>query len=122
MSEHVVPVRVYALVLGVLLGLTALTTAVAYVDLGLASVVVMLTIAVVKATLVVLFFMHLRYSTRLTRVVVGAGIAWLLLLVVITASDEVIRLVLRPPLGQVTAAPQGAFDTGVPALPPAKPR
>jgi cytochrome c oxidase subunit 4 len=117
MSEHVVPIRVYAVVLGLLLFLTALTTAVAYVDLGPANVIVMLVIAVIKATLVVLFFMHVRYATRLTWLVVGCGFAWLLLLVVGTASDEVVRLLVQPSLAQDVVPPRGAFDTGVPPLP-----
>jgi cytochrome c oxidase subunit 4 len=64
MTNHVVPPRVYLAVFAALLVLTATTTAVAFVDLGVMNVVVMLAIAIVKAVLVVLFFMHVRYSPR----------------------------------------------------------
>ena len=64
-SVHIVPVRVYLTVFALLLALTALTTGAAFVDLGAFNNVVALAIAACKATLVVLFFMHVRYSTRL---------------------------------------------------------
>ena len=118
MSEHVVPVRVYAAVFAALLVLTALTTAVAFADLGAANVVVMLAIAVVKAALVVLYFMHVRWASRLTWLVVGGGFAWLLILVVLTSGDVVVRFIERPALAQLVEPPAGAFDTGlVPAAP-----
>jgi cytochrome c oxidase subunit 4 len=88
---HVVPVRVYLAVFAVLLVLTAVTTAVAYADLGRLNVVIMLTIAMVKAALVVLYFMHVRWSDRLTWLVVGGAVTWLLLLVVLVTGDLVIR-------------------------------
>jgi cytochrome c oxidase subunit 4 len=91
MSTHVVPPRVYLTIFAALLALTATTTAVAFVDLGVMNVVVMLAIAVVKATLVVLFFMHVRYSPRLTGVVVASGFVWFALLVGLTLSDYLTR-------------------------------
>ena len=91
MSETIIPVRTYAVVYLVLLILTALTTAVSFVDLGLGSPVVALTIAVLKAAVVVLFFMHLRYSARLTWVVGGAAVFWLGILLVLTLSDYLTR-------------------------------
>ncbi len=90
-SEHVVPVRIYVGVFLILMTLTAITTAVAFLDLGALNNVVMLTIAVTKATLVVLYFMHLRYSPRLTWLVVGGGLGWLALLIVITTTDILVR-------------------------------
>ncbi|MGE5359030.1 MAG: cytochrome C oxidase subunit IV family protein [Bacteroidales bacterium] len=91
MSEHIVQPRVYYTVYAVLLVFTALTTGVAFVDLGFFSPVVALTIAVVKASVVVLFFMHLKYSTRLTWVVAGAGIFWLGILFALSLSDYLTR-------------------------------
>jgi cytochrome c oxidase subunit 4 len=91
MSEHVVPLRVYYAVFAALMVFTTVTVGVAYVDLGPLNVVVALTIAVTKAVLVILYFMHLRYSTRLTRVIVGAGFFWLLVLILFTMSDVVSR-------------------------------
>jgi cytochrome c oxidase subunit 4 len=91
MSAHVVPVRIYIAVFVALLALTALTTAVAFVDLGPGNVVLMLTIAVTKATLVVLYFMHVRYSSRLTWIVVSSGFLWLGVMILFTLSDFVTR-------------------------------
>jgi len=95
MTEHIVPVRVYVAVFVALIVLTATTTAVAFIDLGRMSTVIMLTIAVTKATLVVLYFMHLRYSDRLTRLVVSSAFVWLVLLIGITLSDELARGLFR---------------------------
>ena len=80
MSGHVAPKSLYYLVFGALLVGTALTVVVAKFDLGALNNVLMLTIACAKALLVVLFFMHVRWSTRLTWVVAGSGIFWLLIL------------------------------------------
>jgi cytochrome c oxidase subunit 4 len=80
-SEPVVSIRTYALVFLTLLALTALTTAIAFVDLGGGwNNVVALTIAVAKAVLVILYFMHVRYSDKLTWVFLGAGFFWLLIM------------------------------------------
>jgi cytochrome c oxidase subunit 4 len=91
MSEHIVPLRVYYTVFGALLILTGLTSWVAFFDLGFFSPVVALTIAVLKASLVVLFFMHLRYSTRLTWVVAGASLFWVGILFALSLSDYLTR-------------------------------
>jgi cytochrome c oxidase subunit 4 len=92
MSEHhVVPVRLYLLVFGALMVGTAITVAAAFVDLGALNNVVMLGIALFKATLVVLFFMHVKYSTRLIHVVAAVGFLWLLILFGITMSDYLTR-------------------------------
>jgi len=64
---------------------------VAKLDLGLLNVVVALTIAVIKATLVVLYFMHVRWSSRLTWVFVCAGFFWLAIMVALTLSDYLTR-------------------------------
>jgi cytochrome c oxidase subunit 4 len=88
MSEHVVPLRVYFTIFGALMVGTALTVYAATLELkGPLNVVVALTIAVTKATLVVLYFMHVRYSSRLTWVIIGAGLFWLGILFVLTFSD-----------------------------------
>ena len=87
MTEHVVPVKVYLAVFVTLLVMTAATTAISGVNLGPWNTVVALGIAVFKASLVVLFFMHAKYSPRLTHLVILAGIFWLALLLLITFSD-----------------------------------
>ena len=82
-AHHVVSPRVYLTIFALLLGLTAATVAVAYVDLGPFSPFIALSIAIFKATLVVLYFMHVRYGTRLTWVAAAAGFFWLHILLVI---------------------------------------
>ena len=73
MAGHVVPKKLYYNVFGLLMILTLVTTLVAFADLGPLNTIVALTIAVGKAIVVTLFFMHVRYSSRLTWIVVGAG-------------------------------------------------
>jgi len=89
--EHVTPIGLYVAIFAGLMVLTVVTVAVAWMDLGNLNILVALAVAVVKATLVVLFFMHLKYSTRLTWVVVGAGFFWLGILLAITLSDYLTR-------------------------------
>lgn len=97
--EHHVPKSVYFLVFGALMVLTAATVGVAFVDLGRMNVVVALAVAVLKATLVVLFFMHVKYSSRLVQLVVIAALAWLMILFGITLSDYLTRgWLMAPPV------------------------
>jgi cytochrome c oxidase subunit 4 len=91
MSDHADSAKTYTLVFLALLALTAITTAVAYLDLGHFSVVVALAIAVIKMLLVALFFMHLRHSTMLTRIVVLGGLLWLAILITLSMSDFISR-------------------------------
>jgi cytochrome c oxidase subunit IV len=91
MSEHVLAKKLYFAVFGSLIVLTAITTGVAFIDLGAFNTVVALVIAVFKATLVVLFFMHLKYQTGMTRVVILAALLWLAVLIGITMSDVFTR-------------------------------
>jgi cytochrome c oxidase subunit 4 len=90
-EHHIVPVKIYGAILAALLVGTAVTVWVARADLGPLNIVVALAIAIVKATLVVLFFMHLKYSEKLTWVFAGASIIWLVLLVGITMADYFTR-------------------------------
>ncbi|MCU1232475.1 MAG: caa(3)-type oxidase, subunit [Candidatus Solibacter sp.] len=90
-EQHIDTVGTYVGVLVALLFLTGLTTAVAYVDLGAFSTVVALAIAVTKMLLVALFFMHVRHSTRLTKLVVVGGLMWLMILLLLTMTDFVTR-------------------------------
>ncbi|HEV8577920.1 MAG TPA: cytochrome C oxidase subunit IV family protein [Thermoanaerobaculia bacterium] len=91
MAEHVTSRKIYFLVFGALMVLTIVTWLVAQVDLGWANDVVALTIAVIKALLVLLFFMHVRYSTRMTILTATAGFFWLVILIGITLSDYLTR-------------------------------
>jgi cytochrome c oxidase subunit 4 len=91
MSGHVAPKSMYYAVFGALLVGTALTVGAAEVDLGALNNVVMLAIACTKALLVILFFMHVRWATRLTWVVAASGFVWLLILFGITMTDYLTR-------------------------------
>ena len=105
-SDHVVPVKLYGTIFAALLVLTLTTTGMAFVDLGSGwNVIVALAIAVGKALLVVLYFMHLRYSSRLTWIFAGAGFFWMLLLIGGTLDDVITRAQLSPQSVGVRANP-----------------
>jgi caa(3)-type oxidase subunit IV len=90
--EHSQPsLRTYYVVYGALLVLLVLTVAVAQFQLGVFGIVLALTIAIVKAVLVILYFMHLRDNSRLTWIFAGAGFVWLLLLFAFTMTDYLSR-------------------------------
>ena len=99
MSEHIVSKKVYFVIFGALMALTLLTVVAANYDLGSEKIntVVALAIAVTKAMLVVLYFMHVRYSSRLTWVVVAGGFLWLLIMIGLTMSDYLSRGLLVYP-------------------------
>jgi cytochrome c oxidase subunit IV len=87
-----IPVKTYTVVFLVLLGLTALTTAAAFVDFGHGlNDVAALAIAIVKALLVILYFMHVRYSDRFTWVLTGIAFFWLAILIGGTLDDFITR-------------------------------
>ena len=96
-EQHIDSVGTYVGILVALLFLTGLTTAVAYVDLGAFSTVVALAIAVTKMLLVALFFMHIRHSSKLTRLVVVGGLLWLAILLLLTMTDFATRGILGVP-------------------------
>ena len=87
MENHVTPLRTYLQVFLALMGLTALTTWVAFVDLGAFNDVVAMGIACTKALLVVLIFMHLKHSNRLIWLFAAGSVLWLLLLFGLTMAD-----------------------------------
>jgi cytochrome c oxidase subunit 4 len=86
-AHHIVPKRVYFAVFITLIVMTWVTAFVSTVDLGRWNIFVALAIAIFKASLVVLFFMHVWYSTRLTKMIVMSSIFWLVLLLFITMVD-----------------------------------
>ncbi len=100
--EHVTPLPVYFGIFGALMVLTAITVAVAWLDLGTLNVLVALGVAVFKASLVVLYFMHLKYSSKLTWVVVGSGVFWLFILLSILMADYATRGWMTAPVIAVT--------------------
>jgi len=86
-EAHVLPISVYLLVFFALMVGTVLTVGVAYIELGWFNTPVALIIAVVKATIVVLFFMHVRYNTPLMWVFAAGGFFFLVILLVLTLQD-----------------------------------
>lgn len=92
MSEHIVPVRIYITIFLALLVGTALTVLAAFYDFPWKlNTIIALTIATAKATLVVLYFMHVRYSTRLVWVIVASALFWMGILFAFTFSDYFTR-------------------------------
>ena len=88
MSEHIVPVRVYVTIFLVLVVGTILTVIAAFVNFpGPLNTIVALTIATIKATFVVLYFMHVRYSGRLIWLVIAAALFWMGIMFALTISD-----------------------------------
>ena len=89
--EHIVSPKLYVAIGTILLVLTASTCAISYVDLGIFNAVVALAIAVFKASLVVLFFMHVKYSPKLTKLTVISGLFVFLGLITMTLADYISR-------------------------------
>ncbi len=96
MASHVVPTRVYIGVFLSLMVLTAITVAAAFVNLGTLNNVVALAIACSKAALVILFFMHVRYSDHLVKLSVLVAVLFLVILLVFTILDPLTRDWVRP--------------------------
>jgi cytochrome c oxidase subunit IV len=90
-EHHVVSPKVYGLVFGALLIFTAITVAAAYVEMGPFNPIVAIAIACIKAVLVVLFFMHIRYSSKLMKLTVVSGVFMFLVLVSMTLADYMSR-------------------------------
>ena len=104
MSEHIVSVKIYVAIFLTLIVMTGVTAGVAFIDLSRNigghvvnfNPVVALAIAIFKAT----FFMHVKYSSRLTKVVVGVGLFFLLILLSLTMTDYLSRALLTSPGAQ----------------------
>lgn len=94
MSQHGDSLGAYLAVFAALIVFTAVTVAVAFLDLGVLNNVVALGIATIKATLVVLYFMHVRGSSALTKAAIASGIVFFAILVAFTLSDTLTRQLL----------------------------
>ena len=131
MAGHISPKSTYYAIFAALMVGTAITVAVAFVNLGVFNFPVALGITITKATLVVLFFMHVKYSSRLTKLFVGMALFFLLTLFGLTMTDYLSRgvntypggaggagfahPVEQPPAIEGTAAPEGGAAEGEPA-------
>jgi cytochrome c oxidase subunit 4 len=102
--------RTYYIVFGVLLGLLVATVVAAEVKLGAIGFLVAILIASVKALLILLYFMHVRYSRPLTWIVAGAAFFWMAILFGLTLSDYETRDVLNPNRDGVRASTSNSFD------------
>ncbi len=90
--EKIISAKVYFTVWAALMCLTVTTAAVSYIDLGQFSIVVALLIATIKGSLVVLFFMHVKYlNVKTTLLVILAGFFWLAILLLMTMTDYITR-------------------------------
>jgi cytochrome c oxidase subunit IV len=88
---HVVSKNIYYAIFATLMLLTAITVGAAYIDLGAMNTVVALGIAGFKALIVVLYFMHVKFSTRLVKLTIIAGLYWMGILLALTLSDYLTR-------------------------------
>lgn len=96
MNAHIVPRKNYVIIWASLMVLLLLTWGVAQFNLGPFNVIAALTIAVTKMLLVILYFMHVRYSERRTWIFVAAGFIWLLIMIDLTLGDYLTRGTVRP--------------------------
>jgi len=114
-SGHISPKSVYYTIFGSLMVLTAVTVAVAFINLGALNFPVALGIAILKATLVILFFMHVKYSSRLTKLVCGTAFFFLIVLFGLTMSDYLSRGWFTAPDGTTGAGTQVTIGPPAPA-------
>jgi cytochrome c oxidase subunit 4 len=123
MSGHISPLKTYFTIFGLLMVLTTTTVIAAFINMGPLNFPIALGIAITKATLVILFFMHLKYSSRLTKLICGTAFFFLLILFGLTLSDYLSRGWYTSPGGtagagtQVTIGPPPA-PAAAPAAPP----
>jgi cytochrome c oxidase subunit 4 len=95
MAEHKHPTpKLYAIILLCLVIGTVLTWRAAFWEMGIFNPIVALAIACTKATLVILFFMHIYYSSKLTKLTISAGFFWLLIMITMSLSDYLTRAFL----------------------------
>ena len=122
MSGHVSPKSTYYLIFGALMVLTGVTVGAAFVNLGSFNFPVAIAIAITKATLVILFFMHVKYSSRLTKMVVAMSFFFLAIMFGLTLSDYMSRGWYTSPRGSTGAGTQVGISVNQPArTEPARP-
>jgi cytochrome c oxidase subunit IV len=97
MSDVIVPTKTYVIVWASLLMLLGLTVAVSFIHLGWFNPVAAVTIAFVKAVIIVLYFMHVRYSSPLVWAFAAGSILWLAIMFVLTFSEYLSRSLLPAP-------------------------
>src|SRR6188768_2692133 len=114
MSGHVSPKSTYYAIFGALMVLTGVTVAAAFVNLGSFNFPVAISIAITKATLVILFFMHVKYSSRLTKMVVAMAFFFLAIMFGLTLTDYMSRGWQTSPRGSTGAGTQVGISSSTP--------
>ena len=114
MSGHVSPKSTYYAIFGALMVLTGITVAAAFVNLGSFNFPVAISIAITKATLVILFFMHVKYSSRLTKMVVAMSFFFLAIMFGLTLTDYMSRGWYTSPRGSTGAGTQVGISVNTP--------
>ena len=122
MSGHISPKSTYITIFGALMVCTILTVLAAFINLGNLNFPVAITIAVFKATLVVLFFMHVKYGSKLTKLIVGVAFFFLGIMLSLTMADYLSRGWFTAARGSTAAGAivniSGPLTTGNPPLEP----
>jgi len=90
-GDHIVSPKIYVTIWLILLAFTGITVAAAYQNFGIFNPIIALAIACTKATLVILFFMHVKYSPKMIALVIGCGLFFLSILMVLTCADYLSR-------------------------------
>ena len=90
-GDHIVSPKIYVTIWLILLAFTGITVVAAYQNFGIFNPIIALTIACTKATLVILFFMHVKYSPKMIALVIGCGLFFLSILMVLTCTDYLSR-------------------------------
>ena len=121
MSGHISPKSTYYTIFGALMVCTALTAGAAFVNLGDLNFPIALSIAIVKATLVILFFMHVKYSSRMVKLVVGVAFFFLGVLLTLTLTDYLSRGWFTAPGGTTAAGAITTLSGPPPPVPPVEP-
>jgi cytochrome c oxidase subunit 4 len=119
MAGHISPKSTYYTIFGALMVLTAVTVGAAFTDLGILNFPIALAIAITKATLVILFFMHAKYSSQLTKLFVGTAFFFLFILLGLTMTDYFSRGLKTYPGGAGGAGYGVRVETPGRATPPA---
>ena len=114
MSGHVSPKSTYYAIFGALMVLTGVTVGAAFVNMGSLNFPIAISIAITKATLVILFFMHVKYSSRLTKMVVGMSFFFLFILFALTMTDYLSRGWYTSPRGSGGAGTQVGISATTP--------
>ena len=118
--SHIAPVKSYVAVFGTLMVLTTITVAAAFTHMGALNFPVALAVAITKATVVILFFMHVKYSSRLTKMIVGIAFFFLAILLLLTLTDYGSRGWYASPRGTTMAGTQVTVGPAAPARPAAE--